>query len=244
MQNPLTRAVVLGALLDGLALVLPTECACCGAPDRAVCPECAQALAPSVTRLHAIRQQAPPLAISAALPYREPLVSVISQVKEHGRTDVVPLLSRILSVAIADARLTAGATDLVLAPTPSSRAAFRSRGYNPVALMVRRARSGLPVIQPLRVARTTRDQAGLGVGERRANLDGSLRVRTRFSEGSLQGLNIVLVDDVVTTGATLLECRRALEAGGARVLGAATLAFAERRAGRSSVVVQSPDRPD
>ncbi|GGF14424.1 ComF family protein [Subtercola lobariae] len=233
--------MIRSALLDALALVLPTDCAACGAPDRAICTPCLAELTPAVTRLVVRRANAPPLDVWSALPYRETVSAALSKFKESGRTDVARPLSAALRPALQDARqhalerLGPGA-NIELAEAPSSRAAYRHRGYNPVALLTARARSDMPCLNPLRVARATRDQAGLGVADRQANLDGSLVVRTRFSEGSLRGRNLILVDDVVTTGATLIECRRALEAAGARVLAAATLAFAERRIGTSTVV--------
>jgi ComF family protein len=233
--------MIRSALLDALALLLPTDCAACGAPDRALCDACSAQLVPAVTRLAVRRAHAPPLAVWSALPYRETVAAALSKLKESGRTDVARPLARVLSAAVLDARqaalerLPAGAP-IELALAPSSRAAYRQRGYNPVQLLVR-SRIGLPCIRPLRVGRATRDQAGLGVADRQANLDGSLLVRTRFAGGSLRGRNLIVVDDVVTTGATLFECRRALEHAGARVLGAATLAYAERRSGASSVEV-------
>ncbi|UFS57714.1 ComF family protein [Subtercola endophyticus] len=179
--------------------------------------------------------------IWAGLPYSETVARALSLLKEHGRTDLAPTLGLVLAAAVTDARRACLArlppgTELVLAVAPSSRAAYRTRGYNPVDVLVRRARLELPIIRPLRVARRVRDQAGLGVAARQQNLAGSLAVRTRFPEGSLQGATVLLVDDVVTTGATLLECRRALESAGAHVVGAATVAFAERRHGRSAVL--------
>ncbi|MEF2977792.1 ComF family protein [Subtercola sp. YIM 133946] len=243
IPRTLTPALT-AALLDALALVLPTECASCGAPDRPVCVACASLLAPDVTRLAATRAHAPPLFVTSAMPYGGPVRGVLSKLKESGRTDVVPALAPALAAAVADAYRRVCTNDVVLVVVPSSRAAFRTRGYNPAELLVRRARTGLPSIRPLRVAQPTRDQAGLTMRDRQSNLAGSMAVRTRFSEGSLRGTSLLLVDDVITTGATLLECRRALETAGARVLGAATLAFAERRTGRSSVVRLSQFAPE
>jgi len=73
--------------------------------------------------------------------------------------------------------------------------------------------------------RGVQDQAGLGAAARSANLDGALRVRRRH-RALPAGAVAVLVDDVVTTGSTLTEAARALEAAGVVLLGAATVAAA------------------
>ncbi|WP_454261450.1 phosphoribosyltransferase family protein [Pseudoxanthomonas mexicana] len=74
----------------------------------------------------------------------------------------------------------------------------------------------------LRVHAPTADQRLLGRTERAANVSGSMRAR------GAAGAAVIVVDDVVTTGATLVEAARALRAGGARVLGAATVASTTR----------------
>jgi predicted amidophosphoribosyltransferase len=75
------------------------------------------------------------------------------------------------------------------------------------------------------------DQAGLGAAARLQNLHGALRVVPGWAP-YLSGRDCVIVDDVVTTGATLLDCARALEKAGARVRAAATVAATRRRDGR------------
>ncbi|AXH95826.1 ComF family protein [Ornithinimicrobium avium] len=99
------------------------------------------------------------------------------------------------------------------------------------------ARSRLPVLDGLRLARAVVDQAGLGADDRARNLCGAVRVRDRLVS-RLQGRPCVLVDDVVTTGATLQECARALRAAGCGPVVAVTLA-ATRRHTRSV----GPDGP-
>ena len=94
----------------------------------------------------------------------------------------------------------------------------------------------------LRMSRVARDQAGLGAAQRAANLAGAVRVgrplpaylsRVVPATADVAGRWVVLVDDVVTTGATLTESTRALTDAGAVVLGAAVVAATPRRSGRT-----------
>ncbi|WP_420711156.1 ComF family protein [Streptomyces sp. NRRL S-337] len=85
------------------------------------------------------------------------------------------------------------------------------------------ARPGVHVLPSLRQLRPVADQAGLSGPERRSNLAGALGVR-RGAERLLSGQPVVLVDDLVTTGATLAEAARAVTAAGGRVIGAAVVA--------------------
>jgi predicted amidophosphoribosyltransferase len=78
----------------------------------------------------------------------------------------------------------------------------------------------------LRPVRRTVDQASLGVAQRAVNRAGSLRAAP-----SAAGRTYLLVDDILTTGATIREAARALRAAGARVVGAAVVARTERRDG-------------
>jgi predicted amidophosphoribosyltransferase len=87
-------------------------------------------------------------------------------------------------------------------------------------------RAGLRTARLLVTARATADQRGLDRDARRRNVAHALGAR------DAAGLRVLVIDDVLTTGATLEEAVRALRAGGAEVVGAATIAATPRRAPR------------
>ncbi|KUL49526.1 phosphoribosyltransferase, partial [Streptomyces sp. NRRL F-4489] len=123
-----------------------------------------------------------------------------------------------------------GGAPLLLVPVPSARAAVAGRGHDPVRRIARTAaaelrRAGAEVWTPavLRQRRAVADQAGLSARQRLVNVAGALEV-PGAARRLLAGARVVLVDDLVTTGATLAEAVRAVRAAGGRVSGAAVVA--------------------
>lgn len=204
------------ATLDALAWVLPTECAGCGAPDRMLCDRCRARLAPDP-----VVATVGGIVVIAGAPYAGTVQRVLLALKS-GRTPAASALAPLLASAWARA---APAADVELAPVPSTRAAFRRRGFDPVLLLLTGA--GARPSRVLRPARAHRIQKGLGRAERQQNLRGVHRAR-----GPLHGRRFLLVDDVVTTGATLAEAARAIREAGGDVVGAIALAATPRRGGR------------
>jgi ComF family protein len=209
---------ITGALLDALAVLSPVDCAGCGSADRSLCANCQRELEPAVTP----RTLPDGSTVYTALRYEGVVRRTLLALKESGRTDVVRPLSASLSAALARAAQP-GAEFLSV---PTSRAAWRRRGYDPVALLCKRA--GLEPARVLRSSRATLSQKSLGSSDRALNLHESMRSRV-----SLRGRTFILVDDVVTTGATLAETARAVRAAGGEVVGHAALAFTPRLFGNS-----------
>jgi predicted amidophosphoribosyltransferase len=206
---------VRNATLDALAILMPVDCAGCSAPDRGVCADCAAELVaePGVRAVGAVR-------VWTGLRYERVVRRVILALKEEGRTDVARPLARSFGAAVRRA-LDEAPNGAELLPVPTSREAYRRRGYDPVRLLLRR--SGHDGSRVLIAARSTGAQKALGVADRAANRAGAF-VATR----RLDGRTFVIVDDVLTSGATLAEAARAVEAAGGTVVGAATLAFTPR----------------
>jgi predicted amidophosphoribosyltransferase len=112
-----------------------------------------------------------------------------------------------------------------LIPIPSRKSATRLRGREFIKEMAGPAseKFRIPLQSPLLHGRRVRDQSGLDLQGRRNNLEGAFVVEM---EVGLYG-NAVLVDDLVTTGATLIEAARALRYAGIQVIGAVTAALAQ-----------------
>jgi predicted amidophosphoribosyltransferase len=221
--EPSAANLVSRALRDALGVLLPVTCVGCGEADAALCDSCLA----SVPDAPAVRELAGPFPVWAATEYNGVVRRAVLALKNEQRTDVAAPLGHLLRRAFDTALLELPSradtvSDLELATIPSSRSAYRRRGYRPVDRVL--AKAGLVAQHPLALARQPDDQIGLGIAGRQRNLVGSLR-----ASGRAAGRTFLLVDDVVTTGATLLEARRALEEAGARVLGAVVLAATPRR---------------
>lgn len=164
--------------------------------------------------------------LMAASSYDGPVRAALLAHKEHGRRGLGRPLGAALGRAVAGVD---GRRGVVLVPVPSSRAAVRARGDDHarrLALAAARELPGARALPLLVPARAVADQSGLDARQRTANLAGALRARQ-----PLDGVPVVVVDDVVTTGATLAEAVRALRAAGADVRGAAVVAATARRGG-------------
>jgi ComF family protein len=221
LPPPLIHVRAREAILDALAVLLPVECAGCGAPDRSLCRACLAGIAASPHE----QVLADGTRVVSALRYEGVVRDIVLALKEKGRTDAVGALAAALRRAIEGAAAHATvprapgepALALELCPIPSTRAALRRRGYRPVELLARRA--GFRLAPLLACVTASAPQKSLGRAEREENLRGTLRAR-----GRIDGRRLILVDDIVTTGATLGEAARALRAAGGIVVAAATLA--------------------
>jgi len=224
-----------GDLADAFVdLFVGGACAACGRAGRAVCAGCADLL-----RSAARPCWPDPVPEGLAQPwcvaeYSGVVRALLLAHKEHGRYGLARALGRCLGAAVVAAG-SPRAEPAALVPVPSQPSVVRARGHDPVLRMARVAAAeargqgaAVRLLPCLRAARTVADQAGLDAGQRRANLAGALRVARRC-ERALAGRRVVVVDDIITTGATGAEACRALRAAGATVCGVAVVAATSRR---------------
>lgn len=216
------------------SLVLPTECAGCGRGRAGACEPCtAELRAGEVRRVYPVPTPAALPPVWAAAPYADAVRGMLLAHKERG---MLPL-ARPLGAALGRAARAAlevvpgprdGGAGWALVPVPSARRAVARRGHDPtrrIALRaagaLRRAGVAARVVPALRLVRPVLDQAGLPGWARAENVAGALAVRA----GALpEGSRVLLVDDVVTTGASLAEAARAVRVAGAEPVAAAVVA--------------------
>ena len=216
-----------------LDLVAGGACVACGRPGRRLCPWCAVALG---ARSEPVRPSPCPaglLPVHAAGDYDGTLRALVLAHKERSALGLARPLGRVVADVVTSV---SDGHPVVLVPVPSHPSVVRARGHDPVLRVVRRASRvlrarGTPTLvrRLLRVRGRPLDQAGLSARERRANLDG--RFRALPARGDVYAATLLLVDDVVTTGATLREAQRALVAAGWRPDGAVAIAATRRRSG-------------
>jgi predicted amidophosphoribosyltransferase len=237
-------AAARAALLDVLDLVLPATCAGCGAQPGLLCGACRTLLA---GRAGAAWPDPTPDGLPApwaVAPYSGAVREVVIAHKEQGRHALAKPLGAALAASVRAAVAGAPSGRLVLVPMPSRAAALRARGHDPTLAMtrwaartLRRERSnGSPVVvlPVLRLASSVTDQAGLDARARAVNLREGVRLSRRhrrlLDQQHSQGRTaVLLVDDIITTGASLASAAATLRRAGTPVQGAAVVAATPRR---------------
>ena len=219
------RRLSAALLSDAGDLVLARRCLACSAAGAVLCDECSRRLL-QPKRLRFLDG----MAVHGCAEYRGHVREAIVAFKEHGTLSLAPTLARPWGRAIAMAARAATVEGRrpVVVPVPAHRS--RSRGFAPLSVLLRRAAlpDSLRVVSALEVIRPYPSLKDLSARARAAAVDEAVRVRPRM-RSHLQGCSAVLVDDVLTTGATLRECRRALLQTGIDVGGFAVVAVTPHR---------------
>ena len=198
-------------------VLVPPRCAGCGAAGSWYCAACRDTSDPIVRRLGTL-----PLTATGA--HEGPLREAIHRLKYGNEPGLAADLGALVGQRIA-ADLATGVPIDALVPVRLHPRRERERGYDQARALASAAAAitGVPLRAAIHRLRSGPAQATLGQLERRANVRGAFV----GIAGSLRGLHIGLIDDVATTGATLLDAAAAARACGARGVRAYVVAFEE-----------------
>jgi ComF family protein len=227
---------MIGTWLSRFAPLVPSRCAACGAwpaepmceacmarfaVQRPRCDRCALPLPAGVATCGACLREPPPLArCHAAVGYAYPWSRLLLRFKFGGEPGWAGMLAGLLKDTPGMAQSLRDA-DLVL-PMPLSRERLAVRGFNQSLELARALSARVEPALLLRL-RETAPQTALGRKEREANVRGAFGVEP-LRAGEVDSRNVLLVDDVMTSGASLHAAARALLAAGAASVSAAVVA--------------------
>ena len=218
-RKPEPRGILCAQCQKQLRYLPAGVCRCCGAvlpgqlSDAFCCGAC--------------RSRTPPFTLARSLLiYREPVSTLLHRLKYQADTSVLPALAALITAGDLPGWADLFADCQAVIPVPLHHRRLQQRGLNQSLLL---ARLFFPTDHPpivtdlLERSRYTKPQTGLDGINRRRNLQGAFQLRP---DATVTGLRVVLVDDVFTTGSTLMECSRVLQAAGASAVSCLTLARA------------------
>lgn len=227
--------VVLPFRVAAADLIIGASCAGCGRPAITLCASCAGMLTPQPRVAwprptpQILRQPSLIEPIASGI-HEGPLRAVLAQFKEEGQFGLLHILGHFLASSVCFAAPVN--RPVVLVPIPSTRVTRMRRGQDTIGDLSRAAAKALQAIgidcivgSPLVHARRVADQSGLSAGDRSINMSDALRMR---SVAGLEDRSIIVVDDILTTGATVAEAVRVLSEAGFRPASIAVIAATAR----------------
>ena len=193
-----------------LDVILPTPCIICSVIGSPFCKACFSSFQTSQLTFEISSVQG-----FAVTRYSEQPARIINAVKESGITSLVPFMGQLMAT-----NWPTGIKEPLLVPVPSSPTNMRKRGFSHTLLLAKAIAKNMPdskVTPLLRSISRRTDQVGLSASQRVANLSDAFAVDLRGFQA--QGRPIVVIDDVSTTGATLVAANSTLTQAGLFVAG-------------------------
>lgn len=195
-------------------LLFPPRCLGCGCLNNKLCQKCLPGW-----RISYFQTRVNTISVFSSILYTQTARNILLAAKEDGIRDADDLLVGAMHHSLTRVLATCDIRPILI-PIPSAPSAIRRRGRNFVLDIADRvgAYEDLPIRNLLQHNRKVQDQSLLDARDRFENLSGALSVVSQIGRGR----EVILVDDLVTTGATLSEANRVLKIAGFAVLGAIT----------------------
>ena len=206
------------------SLLFPTRCFGCRDLGFAICSDCRKLWNP-----HIYRNRFDELTVFSSIIYSPIAKNIILAAKEGSVKSADLLVRDALKYSLK--YLFESHPVGAIVPIPSQHTAIRRRGRDFLSEIANDLGKfyGVAVLNLLEHNRRVRDQSRLGISDRHKNLNRALSINQRFS-GNYPAQEVVILDDLLTTGATLSEARRCLQQAGFNVQAAVTACVAVRRA--------------
>ena len=211
MKYKLIEHYALMHIFSELSYILfPIRCYGCNALGMSICTTCRREWIP-----HYYRTNIDALNVHSAMMYTPTASKIILAAKENGLQGADNLLTTAIIHVLNKARLERGYFTLV--PIPSSQQSQRRRGRRFIVDLTKTISqtTGIGMSDCLQVSHQVSDQSGLTRAQRISNMQGAFSVKP----GAILRGDAILIDDVVTTGATLREAARALNSQGFHAFG-------------------------
>ena len=191
-------------------LIFPTRCYGCNSLGQSICRLCRHEWIP-----HYYKTQTDTFNVHSALLYTPTASKIILAAKENGLRGADDLLVEAVIHVLGKAKM--NKNNLILVPIPSSKQSQRRRGRSFIVELTKTISrlSGIRMSDCLQVSRQVSDQSGLTKGQRAINMRGAFSLKP----GIILRGDVIVIDDVVTTGATLKEAARALNPQGFHAFG-------------------------
>ncbi len=206
-----------------LDFLFPIECLGCSQANTWLCPSCIKNLLSNKFSSFNILVKGVDVEVAYLADYQDLWEKIIVNFKYNFISELIDIIDRAVTEIIREDDLHKFfPKGWVLVPVPLSKKRQAWRGFNQAEIIAKLVakRTGLTVENDLIFRqRNTRPQVGLSRKQRRKNLNDAFRVKPR---SDIKG--VILVDDVVTTGSTLLECSQALQISGVKMVKAFVLA--------------------
>ena len=199
-------------------LIFPTRCYGCNIIGLSICSKCRQEWHPHYYLTHVQK-----LKVHSAILYSPTASKIILAAKENGLQGADQLIVDAIVHVLSRANFEP--FNIRLVPIPSSKSNSRRRGRDFISDLCDEIsrNTNIPVAPVLKFARKVKDQSGLSARERAANMKGAFAIKA----GVYPRGDLILIDDVVTTGATVAEAARALNSHGFPLFGSVTACVAQ-----------------